>query len=113
MVSADLLGSVIFSLKAPLKDDLDPGGANDGKLRLDLVDCFFDPISGKATAELVFEITIDFGLFDFTDRIPLASTVLADFDLIDCPPPSDGPTRQPGEGTRRTGAIRQPPATYR
>ncbi len=49
-MSADLLGSVSFGLKAPLKDDLDPGGANDGKLRLDLVDCFFDPISGKAIA---------------------------------------------------------------
>ncbi|MCB1492396.1 MAG: hypothetical protein KDJ77_11480, partial [Rhodobiaceae bacterium] len=57
---------------------------SDGKLRLaDLDGCFID-VSGTAVADVQVEIEIGFDPFSFTERIPLVSTVLADFDIVDC-----------------------------
>lgn len=101
LASATVLGEIGLNLDAFFES---------GNLRpFDAQHCLFNPITGKAFADVVVEIKVDFGLFDFTDRIPIASTVLAIFDLFKCPPPSDEPARsRAGDArSRRRSQIRQ------
>jgi hypothetical protein len=41
--------------------------------------CFFDPFTGKLTADVGLRITVDLGLFSWTHRIVFAEATLADF----------------------------------
>src|SRR5262249_42120844 len=56
------------------------------------------PITGQATANAALEIEVGFDPFSWSERVPLASVVLADFELFKCPPPSDEPLSPPAKG---------------
>ena len=89
VLEADATGSLDFKVNATL-DDTDA----DGHKRL-FPDpgCLFD-LSGKATANVQVEITIDFGLFSFTKRIPILSEVIVDYDLTHCDPLTTTPGKE-------------------
>ncbi len=100
IVSASVSGGIGLSIEGYL-DNGEPGNLGDGRLRLDeLTDlglCFLDPLRGRAFADVQVEIEIGFSPFSYTQRIPLASVVLADFDLNKC----DTPAPLPGQGLAR------------
>src|SRR5262245_54583262 len=83
VVEASVSGGIGIGVKGYFEND-----DGDGRLRLsDIFDdglCFLDPLTGRAFADVQVEITIGFDPFSFTKRIPLASTILADFDLNTC-----------------------------
>ncbi len=61
--------------------------------------CAFD-VSGRATAEIGVKIQIGFGPFKVKKKIPLVSTVLADFEAFTCPPATvQLPPETPGLAT--------------
>ena len=81
VLEVDATGSLDFKVNATLS-----GTDDEGRKRL-----FPDPgclldLSGKATANVQVEITIDFGLFSFTKRIPILSEVIVDYGLTHCDP---------------------------
>ena len=45
--------------------------------------CFINA-NGRSLADVLVEIEIGFDPFSFTERFSLVSTVLADFDIVDC-----------------------------
>jgi Ca2+-binding RTX toxin-like protein len=83
IVEASVSGGVGIGVQGFFEND-----DGDGRLRLaDIFSdpaCFLDPLTGRAFADVSVEITIGFDPFSFSKRIPLASTILADFDLNTC-----------------------------
>lgn len=103
ILNASVTGGINFGMAGFLAVNAD------GKLRIeDLEGCFLQPLRGKASADVRAEIEIGFGLFSYTQVIPIASTVLADFDVFSCPPYSDEPTSPPGQGLATMAGLGVP-----
>lgn len=85
-------GSIGFDVDAYFKNALFRPLAED-------FSCAFD-VSGRATAEIGVKIQIGFGPFKVKKKIPIVSTVLADFEAFTCPPVTvQLPPESPGLAT--------------
>jgi Ca2+-binding RTX toxin-like protein len=89
VLEAKATGSLDFKVEAKLEG----ADAEGHKHLFPDPGCLFD-LSGKATANVQVEITIDFGLFSFTKRIPILSEVIADYDLTHCDPLTTPPDKE-------------------
>ncbi|MCP9931143.1 hypothetical protein KBY82_10130 [Cyanobium sp. AMD-g] len=66
--------------------------------------CFFEVISGRYGTNVRAEIEVGFDPFSFTQRIPLANAMLADFSSFFCTP-TDGIASPPLKGLATIGAA--------
>jgi len=83
---ASATGGIGFGIDGYLHDS-----DGDQKMRFnEVVGCFFDPLEGKAVADVRVKLRIGFGPFSYSKTIPIASVVLVDFSF-GCPPPSSPP----------------------
>ena len=96
VLNASVGVDITYDLRAFFENDEKPA-PSDGKLRFEGIHCWFDPVKGQATANATVEIEVGFDPFSWSERIPLASVVLANFEVFKCPPPS-GETSPPGLG---------------